>query len=388
MTLVRRTSLAVALAAAVVVGMTAAIAGNSPEPRALAALGPVPVPTDNLITPEKVALGKLLYFDARLGGDVSTSCATCHNPQMGWQDSADLCRGYPGTAHWRNCQTIINSAYYNKLFWVGAAPSLEAQAPSAAKGAVAGNGEEDIMEERLRQIPQYVEMFRAAFGTDWPEIKDAWRAIASYERTLVQRDTPFDRYMLGDKDALSTEAKRGKKLFEGKADCIQCHDGAFLTNERYYNLGVPDNWGFEEDALKQITFRFEHYAKGVTEDIYRKSKTDLGLYYRSKVRSDMGKFRVPTLRYLTPTPPYMHNGMFFTLEEVIDFYDEGGGEDAIEKNFGFSTKTSLLKPLGLSSQEKADLVAFLESLTGELIIHDPPELPPYEPMDPAELTRR
>ncbi len=370
------------------VAASAALAGDRPTPRPLAALGPVPVPADNPITPEKVALGKLLYFDARLGGDVSTSCATCHNPQMGWQDGSDLCRGYPGTSHWRNCQTIINSAYYKKLFWAGSATSLEAQAPSAAKGAVAGNGEEDIMEERLRQIPKYVEMFEAAFGTHQPEIKDAWRAIASYERTLVQRDTPFDDYMNGDKDALSAEAKRGMKLFEGKAGCIQCHDGAFFTNERYYNLGVPDNWGFEEDALKQITFRFEQYAKGVTEEIYRNTKTDLGLYYRSKVDSDMGKFRVPTLRYLTPTPPYMHNGAFFTLEEVIDFYDAGGGEDAIEKNFGFSTKTDLIQPLGLTAQEKSDLVAFLESLTGELIIHDPPELPPYAPMDPAELTRR
>ncbi|MBO32766.1 MAG: cytochrome-c peroxidase [Rhodospirillaceae bacterium] len=341
----------------------------------LGALGPVPVPDDNKITPAKVALGKLLYFDPRLGGDMSTSCADCHSPSMGWQDNQPLCRGYPGTEHWRNCQTIVNSAYYTQLFWAGSVTSLEKQAPSAARGAVAGNGERDMMEERLAQVPLYLEMFEEAFGTPRPLLRDAWRAIATFERTLVQRDTPFDLYMLGDKKALSKAQKRGKKLFEGKAGCIQCHNGAFFTDEKYYNLGVPTAPEFKESVLHQITFRFEQYAKGVTEDIYRKTKTDLGLYYRKKGKEDMGKFRTPTLRYLTFTAPYMHNGTFFELSEVIDFYNEGGGEDRIQKNFGHSTKTKLLKPLGLTDGEKEDLVTFLESLTGEEILMDAPELP-------------
>ncbi len=348
--------------------------GNFP---ALAPLGPVPVPDDNKITPEKVALGKLLYFDSRLGGDMSTACSDCHQPAMGWQDGQDICRGYPGTEHWRNCQTIVNSAYYAKLFWAGSATSLEKQAPSAARGAVAGNGERDVMEERLAQVPVYIEMFKKAFGTERPKIRDAWRAIATFERTLVQRDTPLDKYLQGDKSALTDEQIKGKELFEGKAGCIRCHNGHFVTDQKYYNLGVPENQLFKESPLHQITFRFEQYAKGVPEDIYRKVKTDLGLYYRMKGydKESMGKFRTSTLRYLVYTPPYMHNGVFFTLEEVIDFYDQGGGEDAIQKNFGFSTKTNLLKPLGLTEDEKAALVAFLESMTGEEIVMDTPELP-------------
>lgn len=344
----------------------------------LGALGPPPIPRDNPMSAAKTELGKLLYFDPRLSGDVSLSCATCHNPEMGWQDGSDICRGYPGTSHWRNCQTVVNTAYYNKLFWAGSSTSLEKQAPGAARGGVAGNGERDVMEERLRQIPEYTRRFNAVFGTERPELPDAWKAIAAFERTLVQRDTPFDRYMLGDANALNAEAKQGLELFQGKAGCLQCHNGPFQTDEKYYNLGVPQNEGFEEDALKQITFRFENFAKGVSEDLYRKTKIDLGLYYRSKNKTDTSKFRTPTLRYLTFTPPYMHNGTFWSLEEVIDFYNEGGGpDDEVVNLMGFSTKTALIKPLGLTDAEKAALVAFLESLSGEEIIIAPPVLPEY-----------
>jgi len=347
---------------------------------ALAALGSPPIPTDNPQTEAKIELGKMLFFDNRLSGDASLSCSGCHDPKIGFGDGSDLCRGYPGTIHWRNCQTIVNSAYYNKLFWAGASPSLEAQAPSAARGGVAGNGERDMMEERLRQVPEYIRRFKEVFGTERPELPDAWRAIAAFERDLVQTDTPFDRYMRGDASALSAEAIAGRELFEGKARCIQCHNGPFLTDEKYYNLGVPDNERFDEEALLQITFRFEQYAKGVPEHIYRRTRTDLGLFYRSKVAQDMGKFRTATLRYLVFTPPYMHNGLFYTLEEVLDFYDQGGGEDLIERQLGHSTKTDRLAPLGLNDDEKGALVAFLESLSGEEIVVERPDLPQYAVM--------
>ncbi len=356
----------------------------------LGPLGPPPVPADNPMSAEKVELGKMLFFDSRLGGDNSLSCATCHAPEFGWQDGSEICRGYPGTSHWRNCQTVVNSAYYKKIFWAGSSTSLEAQAPSAARGGVAGNGERDVMEERLRQVPDYVRRFRDIFGTQWPELPDAWKAIAAFERSLVQRDTPFDKYMLGEKDALSEKAQKGLELFAGKAGCIRCHNGPFLTDEKYYNTGVPANPTFEDDALKQITFRFENYAKGTSEELYRKVKHDLGLYFRAKRKADMGKFRTPTLRYLEFTPPYMHNGFFFTLEEVIDFYDEGGGPDLYVEYAGQSTKTPLLEPLGLSKDEKAALLAFLESLSGEEILMDPPSLPDYAVLevDPPRFASR
>jgi cytochrome c peroxidase len=344
----------------------------STEPLAALALTP-PIPADNPMSDAKVELGKLLFFDTRVSGDASVACSTCHDPTMAWGEGSDVSRGYPGTVHWRNSQTIVNSAYYNKLFWAGSALSLEKQAPSAAKGGVAGNGEDDMMEERLRQIPDYVRRFKQVFGTDWPTINDAWKAISAFERTIIQPDTPFDLYMRGQEDAISHAAKRGKDLFEGKASCSDCHSGPLLSDERFHRLGVPENPVFEEDALRQITFRFEQYAKGITEEKYRKVRTDLGLYYQTKRTEHIGKFRTPSLRYTTYTLPYMHNGAFFSLEEVIDFYDQGGGDIPV--------KSSLLRPLNLSDAEKSDLLAFLETLSGPEIIIEAPKLPPYEVMN-------
>ncbi|MFQ5617531.1 MAG: cytochrome-c peroxidase [Rhodospirillales bacterium] len=341
----------------------------------LAALGPPPVPPDNPQTPEKIELGKLLFFDTRLSGDASVGCATCHEPDQGWGFSNDISRGYPGTIHWRNSQTVINAAYYNKLFWAGAAKSLEAQAPSAAKGAVAGNGESDMMEARLAFIPEYRERFKKVFGDAWPKLSNAWKAIAAFERTLVQTDTPFDNYMRGDKGALSDQQKRGLKLFTGKANCIECHNGPLLSDQKFYNLGVPPAERWENNGLAQVTFRYEQYAKGVPEDMYRAIKDDAGLYYRTKREEDKGKFRTPSLRYTLYTAPYMHNGAFFELQEVVEFYNEGGG-----KNEFAATKTKLLKPLDLSDEEVEDLIAFLESLSGAEIKMKTPKLPPYAPL--------
>jgi len=346
----------------------------------LGALGPPPVPADNPQTPRKIELGKMLFFDNRLSGDSSVSCAACHDPKLGFGDGTDICRGYPGTSHWRNCPTVVNAAYYDKLFWAGSSRSLEAQALSAASGAIGGNGDTNMMAERLRQIPEYIRRFEEVFGTERPELADAWRAIAAFERSLVQTDTPFDRHMRGDESALSAEALKGLDLFQGKARCNQCHNGPFLTDEKHYNLGVPHNQRFDEEELLQISFRFVQYAKGVPESVYLKTKTDLGLFYGSKVAGDMGKFRTATLRYLTYTPPYMHNGAFYTLEEVIDFYDHGGGDDSIAAQFGHSTKTHKLAVLNLTDAEKAALLAFLESLTGEEIVVERPELPQYAVM--------
>ncbi|MBT5308921.1 MAG: cytochrome-c peroxidase [Rhodospirillaceae bacterium] len=341
----------------------------------LAALGPPPIPLDNKQTPEKIELGKLLFFDTRLSGDASVACSTCHEPKQGWGFSGDISRGYPGTIHWRNSQTVVNSAYYGKLFWAGSAKSLEGQAPSAARGGVAGNLERDIGTARLAFIPEYRKRFKDVFGDEWPKIKNAWRAIAAFERTMVQTDTPFDKYMKGDKSALSEEAVRGKGIFEGKANCIECHNGALFSDQQYYNLGVPRAETWLDNGLAQITFRFEQYAKGVTQKMYRSIKDDAGFYYRTKQVDDKGKFRTPSLRYTLYTAPYMHNGTFFDLQEVVEFYNEGGGTNEFSAN-----KTDLIKPLNLSEDEITDLVAFLESLSGDEIKMSSPKLPPYAPL--------
>ncbi len=360
-------------------GLSAAADVNPP----LAALGPPPVPKDNPQTPEKIELGKLLFFDSRIGGDASVSCADCHVPKQGWGFNDPISRGYPGVIHWRNSQTVINAAYLGKLFWVGSAKSLEAQAPGAALGAVSGNGERDMVEARLAFIPEYVKRFNKVFGDDWPKVNNVWKAMAAYERTLIHDNTPFDRYMRGDKSALSEEQVRGLKLFQGKANCIECHNGPLLTDQKYYNLGVPRAEDWSESGLAQITFRYEQYAKGVTEKLYRKIKDDAGLYYRTKQKSDMGKFRTPPLRYTAYTAPFMHNGSFFDFDEIVDFYNDGGGTNDFTDGVMAKTKTKLLKKLGLTDEEKVDLVAFLESLSGDEIKMTTPKLPPYAPLPAA-----
>lgn len=360
-----------------------AIKGGDPDKDpALEALGPPPIPADNKQTPEKIELGKKLFFDPRLGGNASTPCSACHLPDVGWDVEDKVSFGYPGTTHWRNSQTIVNSAYYGKLFWAGSSKSLENQAKSAASGAVAGNGESDMMEARLAFVPEYRAAFKKVFGDEWPRIGNAWRAIAAFERTIVQRDTPFDKYLLGDKNALTASQKRGLDLFRGKAKCMECHNGPLLSDEKYYNTGVPplDEWN--NDGLKQVTFRYELYAKGSTEKMYRHTKDDPGFYFRSKEKADKGKFRTPSLRYTLYTEPYMHNGMLATLEDVVAFYNKGGGTNEFAKN-----KTKLIQPLGLTKAEQADLVNFLKSLSGKEILVEEPDLPDYAPLPAAVKTQ-
>lgn len=354
-------------------------AAQANRPEGLAPLGPPPIPADNPMTPEKIELGKKLFFDPILSGNYAMPCSACHLPDAGWAVQDKISFGYPGTTHWRNSQTIINSAYYGKLFWAGASKSLEGQARSAARGGVAGNGEDDMMESRLAFVPEYRKAFADVFGDDWPNIRHAYKAIAAYQRTLVQTDTPFDNYMRGDDGALNDAQKRGLDLFAGKAGCIACHTGPLLSDEKYYNLGVPAFGGWETDPVAQITFRFELFAKGSTEKMYRSTKDDPGLYFRTKQKADKGKFRTPSLRYTKYTYPYMHNGMLETLRDVVEFYNAGGGENEFAAN-----KTAMIKPLGLSDTEIDDIVAFLESLSGDEILTEEPDLPEMQPL-PASV---
>ena len=364
------------MAGVAAIATTASIASAQEYPP-LAPLGDPPIPLDNPMTDAKVELGKILFWDPRLGGDASTACVTCHEPDQGWAFGDSLSRGYPGTVHWRNSQTVINSAYLGQFFWAGSAASLEKQAPSAAKGAVAGNGENDVMETRLAFIPEYRRRFKEVFGTEYPLISDAWNAIATFERTLIVNDTPVDRYLAGDTSALDDDQIAGMALFNGKAGCIQCHNGAQATDENYYNLGVPPAERWEDDGLAQVTFRYEILAKGVPQEMYRKIKDDPGLYFRTKEPAHMGKFRTPPLRYTAYTAPYMHNGSFWDLEEVVQFYNAGGGENDFTDGTMAATKSDLIKPLGLDDEEVAQLVAFLEAFSGDELKIDPPELPPY-----------
>lgn len=338
----------------------------------LAVLPPVSFPVDNPYSEAKAELGMLLYFDTRMSGDGSTSCNSCHPAGDGsWAVSSPISFGYPGSSHWRNALTIINSAYYSKLNWDGSKTSIEKQNNGAWSGAVAGNLDSAMAAERLAQAPEYVQRFQDVFGTDYPSYADALKAVATFQRTIVSQNVPFDAFLQGDSGAISAEAQRGYELFTGAANCIACHNGALISDDSYHNLDVPEYPGFETNAINQITFRYEQLAKGAPEEVYNTATRDLGLYYVTKLDGDRGKFRTPGLRDACYNAPYMHNGAFNTLAEVVAFYNAGGGEAP--------NKDPLMQPLNLTGAEQADLVAFLESLCGDRIVITAPELPEYAP---------
>mgnify|MGYP002629571076 FL=1 len=339
------------------------------KPRAITALPAPPEPKDNPTTKDKVTLGRLLYFDPRMSADGATSCNTCHPAHTGYTARTAISMGGTGTSHWRNSSTLYNVAYFEKFNWDGARGSIEDQNDGAWTGAVAGNVDADLAEERLAQVPDYREKFNTVFGEEYPTWRNALRAVAAYQRTLNSKSVPFDAFFKGDDKAINDAAKRGHKLFKGKANCVQCHDGALLSDDRYHNLGMPASPDFLNSPNKQITFRFEQASNGVPRKLYESARDDLGLYYITKRADDIGKFRTASLRELKHTAPYMHNGIFKTLPEVIDFYDQGGGKN--------SNKSLRLKPLTLTKDEKDDLVAFLESLSGDPLADKPPPLPPY-----------
>ena len=350
----------------------------------LEALGPPPIPKDNpqavdengwpLKDDPKVVLGKLLFFEPALSGDGSVSCATCHVMGAGWALNSAISRSYPGQSHFRNSQSVVNAAYMSKLFWDGHTQSLETQAPSAAKG-IAGNGKTPMMGSRLQMIPEYVDLFTKAFGSIKNPTKDAWRAISAFERTLTSVDSPVDEYLRGNEEALDEAQLRGMDLFNGKARCIICHNGPLASDEKFYNLGFPRQQLFAKIAKNQIGFRSQNYSAGIPEYVFRATKSDLGLYPRTHNKEDMGKFRTQPLRFIEYTPPYYHNGVFDDLFEVVEFYNEGGGDDFVLEDFGFTTKTDRLKPLNLTDEEIDDLVYFLEGFSGPEILIPIPKVP-------------
>jgi cytochrome c peroxidase len=377
------TGLATGWAALLLSAAVSLAAAAEPVAGGFGPLPPVSVPADNPMSAAKVELGRLLFWDTRLSGNASTSCASCHAPQTGWGEPEALSRGYPGTRHWRNAQTILNAAYYSRLFWDGAADSLEKQAQSAAEGAVAGNGDAAMMEMRLRLVPEYVIRFRQVFGTEWPRVHHAWQAIAAFQRTLVSdpKKVPFDRWLAGDAGALSAAAQRGYALFIGKAGCLQCHGGPLLSDQAFHALGVPRNSQSDSNSLVQITARWQNLQRGVSETQYKGSDADLGLAYLTRNPADAGRFRTPSLRELRYTAPYMHNGVFATLRDVVDFFDKGGGEGA--------NKAPQLRPLGLGATEKQDLVAFLESLSmDQPLLLAPPQVPKSMPLADGGMNAR
>lgn len=294
----------------------------------------IPWPEDNPYSAEKADLGRLLYFDKRLSSDGTISCATCHTVNDAFTDQLPVSDGIDGQKGIRNAPTVINTAYLKYLFWDGRANSLEAQAMGPLGNPKEMTIDDDLhkahleCQKRVHAIPGYRALFKKVFDDDSCKIGDIAKALATFERTVLSGNSPFDRYLAGDKSALTEEQIQGWKVFQ-KTNCLNCHNGIFFTDERFLNIGV-----------------------GVNDP-----NPDLGRYAITHEEKDWCAFKVPTLREVENTYPYMHDGSLKTLEDVIEYYDKGGNPN---KNLHPS-----MKPLHLSESDKKALVSFMKSLSGE-----------------------
>ncbi len=302
---------------------------------------------------KKAELGKRLFFDVRLSGDAAISCATCHQPDKAFTDGVALSQAYPGSKGFRNTPTLMNTAMRKNWFHDGRlGTNLNDVTRESITETYLMNMDMRLMQERIKQDPVYVQMFKDA-GMGEPSNGGVRNAIPEYLKSLTSRNSPFD------KGEMSEAANRGFELFKGKAGCAACHTGPNFTDDKAHNIGAPENPEIWSDPMRHMTYTA--FASFMGIENYMNLRRDVGAHVRwhKADRSDYGQFITPTLRELTHTAPYMHNGMIATLADVVAFYNAGGGDDP--------NKSPELKPLDLSASEQQDLVAFLEALSGDLL---------------------
>ena len=299
-------------------------------------LVPIYWPEDNPYTPAKAELGWLLFFDTRLSSDGTVSCASCHSPEFAFTDGSPVSTGIGKQKGGRSAPSVINRVYGAAMFWDGRAASLEEQAKGPIANSIEMTIEKDANKahtavvDRLRQVKDYQQRFKNVFGTDDFTIDHVAKAIATFERTILSGNSPYDKFKAGDKNALSESQQRGMKIFfSNNARCDSCHDGAAFTTNQFANVGI----GMD------------------------KPNPDLGRYNVTKNEADKGAFKTPGLRDIARTGPYMHDGSLKTLNEVVEHYNKGG-----IKNKWLHQD---IKPLNLTVQDKKDLVEFLHGLNGE-----------------------
>jgi len=316
---------------------------SAPPPR----LPPIPHPVGNPPTLAKLELGKLLFFDPALSGNGRIACATCHDPAHGFADPRGFSVGVTGEKLGRDTPSAANLAFAGALFRDGRAGSLEEQALEPLLSGKEMAADPTALLVFLRGNAEYRQRFAAAFGDEEISLVRLARAVAAYERTLVEADTPYDRWAAGDAEAMSPAQQRGFLLFKGKADCAECHPAPTFAGEDIDPVGSLDRGAdgtftlAADPGLAALTGNPEHH----------------------------GAFRAGSLRGLLHTAPYMHNGVFATLAEVVDFYDRGGA-----RGFGLAVahQDEHVHPLQLGDQEKRDLVAFLEALSQSTPLDTPP----------------
>lgn len=317
----------------------------------LGLLPPVQHPSENPFSEPKAELGKVLFFDPRLSGSGQIACASCHDPDLAWADGRTTSFGHSRELLRRNAPTIQNSGHFEKLFWDGRAGTLEEQVIHVLENPSEMHASEQDVVREFQELAGYRELFAAAFGTDEVTFERIAQAIACYERTIVGGNSPFDRYLKGDRDALSDEAIVGLDLFRREARCIHCHNGPLFSDSQLHDVGLS---------------------------YYGRKFEDLGRYVVTGNADDVGRFRTPSLRNITRTRPLMHNGLF-ELPGVLNMYNAGMPTlRRKESQLGdplFPKKSPLLKPLGLNKQDLSDLIAFLTALEEPKRRTWPPELP-------------
>ena len=307
--------------------------------RAPLGLPPITIPAENPPTAATIALGRKLFYDPILSKDNTLSCASCHNPNIGFSDGRRITMGFGGQLGVRNAPTLLNAAYSPVQFWDGRAATLEAQSADPMANPLEMNQTHQVSVSKIQANPAYRAEFARAFGPGNVTIVRIQKSLASFERTLLSGDSPFDQYQYGgNKQALSPAAVHGLALFQdpGKGNCAVCHtlhpDYALFTDGKFHNTGAGVNGAGDF--------------------------TDVGRFGQTKIEADKGEFKTPTLRNVALTGPYMHDGSLKTLSDVVDFYAGGGNSNPnLDKE---------MKPLILSAQDRADLVKFLEALTGQM----------------------
>lgn len=332
-------------------------------------LPPVPVPADNPIIPEKVKLGDKLFHDKRFSSTGEVSCATCHDREKGFADGLPVSEGINKLRGTRNAPTVINAAYLRTQFWDGREPTLEDQSmqPFVNPVEMALPSHEPIL-QIVRKDPDYQDLFAKAFGKSGGQVtmKEVSQAIATFERTLIAGNSPFDRYYFGgDKKAMSPAAIRGLDLFVNQGRCVSCHvieqTQALFTDNRFHMIGLAAQQ-MPKDLDELLAAVEEVKQKGTDIAVLSHEKTSsLGRFAVTRDLTDLGAFKTPTLRNIALTAPYMHDGSLKTLEEVIQFYNLGGRlkeSDPVPELLSGG-----IRPLNLTKDQEADLVEFLKALT-------------------------
>jgi cytochrome c peroxidase len=335
-------------------------------------LPPVPIPADNPQTPEKIALGEKLYNETRFSATGEVGCFTCHDQKKAFTDSPlKTSEGINKLTGTRNSPTVINSAYFTKQFWDGRSPDLEDQAMQPFINPVEhGLKNYEPILEIVRNDPEYAKAFKEVFGKSGEDItmREVVLAIASFERTVISGNSPFDRYYFGrEEDALTEQQIRGFDLFVNQGRCVSCHvveqTQALFTDNRFHNLGVGiNNIQADVPKLADSFLKADLNAAQVDVEVLTDPKTsELGRFAVSHGFDDLGSFKTPTLRNVAVTAPYMHDGSIETLKDVLIHYNNGGVTDVGDPVNDFLS--SGIRPLNLDEDQIDDLVAFMEALT-------------------------